>query len=155
MLLNGRITMKTLKRWKMFPNFSKKLFNLYDLCLSSSSESEKNLRSLGAKNVKFIGNLKFCPTVNNEKDNYNFKLFFKNFNIWCAASTHSGEEEIILRTHILLKNKSLNIKTIIIPRHIARSKDIYKICVNSNLKGQIINKFDDISEKSEILILIL
>ena len=78
--------MKTLKRWKMFPNLSKKLFNLYDLCLSSSSESEKNLRSLGAKNVKFIGNLKFCPTVNNEKDNYNFKLFFKNFNIWCAQA---------------------------------------------------------------------
>ena len=52
--------MKTLNRWKKLPNLSKKLFNLYDLCLPSSKESEKNLKQLGAKNVKYLGNLKFC-----------------------------------------------------------------------------------------------
>tara|TARA_B100000886_G_C20411444_1_gene487252 strand:- start:397 stop:1617 length:1221 start_codon:yes stop_codon:yes gene_type:complete len=153
MLLNGRITMKTFKRWKMIPNLSKKLFNLYDLCLSSSNETEKNLRSLGAKNVKFIGNLKFCPTVNDDINNSNLKLFFKNFYIWCAASTHPGEEEIILRTHILLKKRNINIKTIIIPRHITRSKEIYESCFNLKLKGQIINNYNDISKESEILVI--
>lgn len=59
-LLNGRITMKTLNRWKKLPNLSRKLFNLYDLCLPSSKESEKNLNQLGAKNIKYLGNLKFC-----------------------------------------------------------------------------------------------
>ena len=54
MLLNGRITIKTYNRWKIFPKLSKKIFELYNLCLCSSLESEKNLRSLGAKNVKFI-----------------------------------------------------------------------------------------------------
>ena len=55
--------MKTFKRWKMIPSLSKKLFNLYDLCLPSSYESQKNLKSLGAKNIRFIGNLKFCFTI--------------------------------------------------------------------------------------------
>ena len=54
-LLNGRITMKTFNRWKMFPKFSRKIFNLYNLCLTSSKESENNLKSLGATNVKFLG----------------------------------------------------------------------------------------------------
>ena len=153
MLLNGRITTKSFKRWKIFPNLSKKIFNLYDLCLTASSESEKNLKSLGAKNVKFIGNLKFCVSASDKNDNYDLKSFFNNYFIWCAASTHRGEEEIILRTHNLLKNKINNLLTIIIPRHIIRSKEVYDICNKLNLKGQIVSKSDDIIEKSEILII--
>ena len=152
-LLNGRITTKSFKRWKIFPNLSKKIFNLYDLCLTASSESEKNLKSLGAKNVKFIGNLKFCVSASDKNDNYDLKSFFNNYFIWCAASTHRGEEEIILRTHNLLKNRIKNLLTIIIPRHIIRSKEVYDICNKFNLKGQIISKSDDIIEKSEILII--
>ena len=153
MLLNGRITTKSFKRWKIFPNLSKKIFNLYDLCLTASSESEKNLKSLGAKNVKFIGNLKFCVSASDKNDNHELKSFFNNYFIWCAASTHRGEEEIILRTHNLLKNKINNLLTIIIPRHIIRSKEVYDICNKFNLKSQIISKSDDIIEKSEILII--
>ena len=153
MLLNGRITTKSFKRWKIFPNLSKKIFNLYDLCLTASSESEKNLKSLGAKNVKFIGNLKFCVSASDKNDNHELKSFFNNYFIWCAASTHRGEEEIILRTHNLLKNKINNLLTIIIPRHIIRSKEVYDICNKLNLKGQIVSKSDDIIEKSEILII--
>ena len=153
MLLNGRITTKSFKRWKIFPNLSKKIFNLYDLCLTASSESEKNLKSLGAKNVKFIGNLKFCVSASDKNDNYDLKSFFNNYFIWCAASTHRGEEEIILRTHNLLKNKINNLLTIIIPRHIIRSKEVYDICNKLNLKGQIVSKSEDIIEKSEILII--
>ncbi len=152
-LLNGRITFKTLKRWKIFPHFSKKIFNLYDLCLSSSIESEKNLKSLGAKNVKFIGNLKFCSRVTHRESNNDLKSLLNNNYIWCAASTHPGEEEIILKAHILLKRKGINIITIIIPRHINRSKKIHKTCNNFKLHSQIINDFDDIYKKSEILII--
>ena len=40
-LLNGRITTKTFNRWKILPNFSKKIFSSYNLCLASSIESKK------------------------------------------------------------------------------------------------------------------
>ena len=153
MLLNGRITMKTFRRWKLLSRSSLKLFGLYDLCLSSSKESEKNLKSLGAKKVKFIGNLKFCTKVNSEKRYIELKSIFNKHNIWCAASTHPGEEEIILKTHALIKQEGIKIITIIIPRHINRSKEINKISKNLNIKSQIVNKFEDISKDSEILII--
>ena len=151
-LLNGRITMKTFKRWKLASSSSLKLFSLYDLCLSSSKESEKNLKSLGAKNVKFFGNLKFCANINSKKKYIDLKSIFIKHNIWCAASTHPDEEEVILKTHILLKQKGIKIITIIIPRHINRSKEINKISSEFNIKSQIINKFEDISKDTEILI---
>ena len=46
-LLNGRISLKTFRKWKTIKNFSKKIFSCYDLCLSASSESENHLKSLG------------------------------------------------------------------------------------------------------------
>ena len=48
-LINGRITEKTFKRWLLFPNFSNMLFKKFNLCLSSSKESKKYLKKLGAK----------------------------------------------------------------------------------------------------------
>ena len=43
-LLNGRITKKTFKKWKMVSKFSNILFSKLDLCLSSSQESKNYLK---------------------------------------------------------------------------------------------------------------
>ena len=72
-LLNGRITKKTFNRWKMISSFSKKIFNNFNLCLSSSKESKKYLKSLGATNVKLLGNIKFSQ-LENEKNTLNKKI---------------------------------------------------------------------------------
>ena len=82
--------MKTFKRWKKLSKLSTKLFGLYNLCLASSNESEKNLKSLGASKVKFIGNLKFCGSVTDKDNKYELKSLFNNHHIWCASSTHQG-----------------------------------------------------------------
>ena len=48
----------------------------------------------------------------------------KNRKIWCAASTHPGEELICAKAHSILKKSYNNILTIIIPRHINRTEKI-------------------------------
>ena len=58
-LINARITSKSLKRWLKFPRTAKKIFNSFDLCLSSNKETEKFLRDLELKNVHYHGNIKF------------------------------------------------------------------------------------------------
>ena len=134
-LLNGRITKKTLGRWLMFPNFAKSLFQKFQICLSSSLESKKYLKKLGAKNIKFIGNLKFSQseTESLELDN-SLKNFLKSKNLWCASSTHYNEEKFCGQTHLILHKKYKNLLTIIIPRHIGRVKLIENELSNLNLK---------------------
>ena len=56
-LLNGRITKKTFRKWLIFSDFANTLFRKFDLCLSSNIESKKFLKKLGAKKIKYIGNL--------------------------------------------------------------------------------------------------
>ena len=152
-LVNGRVTKKTFKKWKIFPKFAKKVFNNFDLCIASSHESRGNLNKLGVKKLTFIGNLKF--SVKNESINiseYN-KAILDNFKVWCAASTHKGEELIAIKTHIKIKEKYNNILTIIIPRHINRVSGIKNLSNKFNLNAQILNNKDIINPNTEILII--
>ena len=134
-LLNGRITKKTFKRWLKLGNFSKKIFENFELCFSSSVESKRYLKTLGAKKIKYFGNLKFSQSEN-EKHliNSDFKKFIKNKKVWCASSTHKSEELFCGLIHKKIKKKYKNLLTIIIPRHIDRVDDIKMELNNLNLK---------------------
>tara|TARA_B100001057_G_scaffold230506_1_gene230796 strand:+ start:1946 stop:3178 length:1233 start_codon:yes stop_codon:yes gene_type:complete len=134
-LLNGRITKKTLSRWLFFPSFAKSLFDKFKLCLSSSIQSKKYLKKLGATNIKFLGNLKFSQSENPSLElNENLKRFIHSKKSWCASSTHFNEEKFCGLVHIKLKKKYKNLLTIIIPRHINRVKSIENELNNLNLK---------------------
>ena len=153
LLINGRITKKTFKKWMLVSKFSKKIFEKFDFCLASSNESEKNLQKLGVKNLRYIGNIKF--SVKMEKNillNKNFE-FLENKKFWCAASTHKGEEEICLKTHNQIKKKYKEIVTVIVPRHINRSKEIHHLCNRYFLSSQILSGNDKIEKNKEIIII--
>ncbi len=150
-LINARITKKSFKRWKLFPNFSKKIFEKFDLCLSSSKESQSYCKKLGLKSPKFFGNLKFSQSENeNVSLKKDIQKFLKKRIIWCASSTHETEEKLCGNIHNELKKSYKNLLTIIIPRHINRAQYIKNELENINLKvhshnsGKKINKEIDI-----------
>ena len=142
-LINGRITKKSFRRWNRFKNFSKEIFSNFDLCLTSNKVSKNYLTKLKAKNINYLGNLKFTESKN-KKSHLNEKLnkFLNSKNTWCASSTHDNEEIICGLVHLKLKKKIRNLLTIIIPRHIERSDQIkidleqlgLKVFLHSNKK---------------------
>ena len=152
-LINARITKKTLNKWKIFPSFAREVFNNFDLCLTASEESENNLKQLQVKNLIYIGNLKFTAKNSEKNLNESNKKILDNFKVWCAASTHEGEELIALKTHVDIKKTYNNILTIIIPRHINRVSYIKNLASSFDLNSQILNDSDIIQTDTEILII--
>ena len=150
-LLNGRITKKSFRRWKFFSYFAKSIFGKFYLCLSSNTETKKYLKKLGAKNIKFIGNLKFSQSEN-EKTNLNKDLInlINSRKTWCASSTHYNEEEFCGMAHIRLKKRFRNILTIIIPRHINRINSIKADLQNLDLKIHLDEPKKKISPDTDI-----
>ena len=145
-LINGRITKKTFNNWSSVPDFSKKFFSKFNICLASSNQSKKFLIRLGAKRVLFFGNLKFSETEKvNFKINDSLQKNLISRKIWCASSTHDTEEVICGKVHIKLKKKYKNLLTIIIPRHVERVNAILTKLGKFNLKVQ---KFS--SNKKEV-----
>ena len=150
-LLNARITKKSYSRWKFFPNFSKKIFEKITLALPQNMESKKYLKLLGTKEIKLIGNLKFFGEA--QKDNIKNLLLKKKFLkkiIFCAASTHKGEELFIGKVHKELKSEIKNLITIIIPRHVNRKKEILDELNNIGLNSQLHTSPKKLSRDTDI-----
>ena len=129
-LLNGRMSDKSFKNWSYFKFFFKKIISNFSLILTMSRIDKENFKKLGAKNINFIGNLKFC----NEEQHYDkllekkAKKLIGNRPVWLAASTHHREEMYAATIHCKLKER-LNLKnllTIIVPRNIKRTSKIKK-----------------------------
>ena len=150
-LVNARITDKSFRRWKKFSLYSKIFFQNFDLCLSASLKSKKYLKSLGAKKIKYIGNLKFTQS-DKDIDNLNddLKKNFLSRKIWCASSTHETEERICAHVHKKLKTKYKNLLTIIIPRHVHRTKKIINELSAMDLKMHTHDSKEKISDKTDI-----
>ncbi len=152
-LLNARITKKTFLKWNTVPKTAKEIFSNFDLCLSSSIQTQEYLQKLNVKNIKYLGNLKLAgevivnnkvPIINNDLN----KRFF-----WCALSTHNKENLFCLNVHRILKNTFSNLTTIIIPRHINKVKSVQSVCKKLNLENQILSNDEKIDEKKDIIII--
>ena len=153
LLVNARITLKTFKKWMLIKRTSKKIFESFDHCFASSSESEKLLKKLGAKKVDYYGNLKFCDDIDIKKIENKSKNVLLNKNFWCAASIHKDEEGFCIEAHLNLKNKISNLLTIIAPRQLYRSKNIKSYCDKKGLQAQILNNDNTIDFSKEVVIL--
>jgi len=150
-LLNGRITKKSFKRWIKFPDSAKKIFSKISLAMPQNIETSKYLKKLGVKKIKIAGNIKYFGKSINLIDK-NTKNFFKNRLIFCAASTHYNEELFIGKIHKQLKLKFKNLLTIIIPRHINRSSSIIDNLHDIGLKIITRSSKQKINKKTDIYI---
>ena len=104
-------------------------------------------------NIIYNGNIKLLSEINVKSINNLNKDALLKSKFWVSASTHDGEEDFCLKTHLLLKNEFNKLKTLIAPRHISRSEKIKKLCDNYNLNSQILNENDQIKDNSEIIII--
>ena len=124
-IMNARITKRSFNKWQIFPNFAKHVFSKITLALPQNLETLKYLKLLKVRDIKTAGNLKYYG----QKDNHDYskkllKNKFKDFKVWCAASTHFNEEILIGNLHKKLKKKERKLITIIIPRHVSRINEI-------------------------------
>ncbi len=152
-LINARLTFKSFNRWMMFPATSKKIFGIFNLFLCSNIETKNNLEKLNIKNIFFKGNIKLIDKIDEEKIKNNNEEFLLNNRFWFAASTHKEEDIFCLKTHLELKKKFKDIVTIIAPRHIERSYEIYDLSKKFNLNVQILNNNQTILKNNEIIII--
>ena len=107
-LINARISDRSYKSYLKFGFFYRYLFKFVDKIYAQSDLDKQRLQRLGAKNIVVSGNIKsaFLPSPS--------KIYAKpKERVIVLASTHAGEEELILRE----LNLGANDKLILVPRH--------------------------------------
>jgi len=135
-LLNARLTKKTFLKWLKLKNFSISVFKNITVAYPQNLETKTYLEKFQTNKIIQLGNLKFTEgeQENFEQINLKLKNQFKDKKIWVASSTHANEEVFCAKAHIELKKKIKNLITVIIPRHVHRSRNIISEIKNLNLK---------------------
>ena len=93
-LVNGRISNKSFKRWQQFDFISKELLSCFTFCLGQSEEDAYRLRVLGAKDSMCLGNLKYAglPIPIDEQAKSELQKEIGDRPTWLVGSTHNDEE---------------------------------------------------------------
>jgi 3-deoxy-D-manno-octulosonic-acid transferase len=135
-LVNGRMSEHSYGRWRHFPKTIETLLRRFDLCLVRSSNDAERFGTLGAPRISITGNLKFdVPALPvDSRKRAALADTIKGRIVVAAASTHPGEETVIVDVHRRLKNTFPHLMTIIAPRHPQRGPAIAEIAATAHLR---------------------
>jgi len=126
MLLNGRMSERSLRGWRRVPRFARSLVGAFDRIWAQSEADAARFKQLGGRCVESPGNLKFSadPLPADPAVLATLQAALANRPVWLAASTHKGEEELIGRVHHRVAPDFPGLLTIIVPRHPGRGAEI-------------------------------
>jgi len=139
MLVNGRISHKSMASYRRFPFFFKPLFQTFrHLCMQTETD-RVNMIDLGVpeERVHNLGNLKFdTPLVTASTATQGPPMELPDDSrLLIAGSTHRGEEEIILSTYVRLRAAFPDLFLMIAPRDISRGKEIQELAAAKGITG--------------------
>jgi 3-deoxy-D-manno-octulosonic-acid transferase len=153
-LVNGRLSDRSFKRWKKRAYLAEALFeNLAHVVAQSQADGER-FAQLGARPVTVSGNLKGDtqppPVDPAELDRVRDEIGDRK--TWAAISTHDGEEAIAIAVHKLLRKRHPNIVTIIVPRHPERADAVYADATVAGLNVARRSRRDPIGPETDVFL---
>jgi 3-deoxy-D-manno-octulosonic-acid transferase len=112
LLINARMSDRSFPKYQRISWLYKMIFSKVDEVYAQSHIDKERLERLGAKNIQVIGNIKLAkiPSVTKHLTKPKALLI-------CAASTHEGEEKLILEAFLKLKEEEPTARLILVPRH--------------------------------------
>ena len=136
-LVNGRLSERSFQRWSRLPHVIGALFERFALCLAQTPADAERLARLGAPHVAVAGNLKYdaAPPPADPRLVAHFSGLIAGRPVWLAASTHPGEEEIVIAVHRALAQRHPELLTIIAPRHPNRGVEIAALAERSGVRA--------------------
>lgn len=126
LLVNGRMSERSFKGWGRTPRTAEALLSRIAVCLAQTQEDAERFARLGAPRVSVTGNLKYdsaVPAVD-EAHLAHLRSVVGGRPVWAAASTHPGEDAMVARAHLALKDRLPDLLTVLVPRHPHRGAEI-------------------------------
>src|SRR4030081_3661711 len=134
-LINGRMSHRSFPRGRRVASTISALLGRFDICLAQSHVDAERFTALGSRNVITTGNLKLdvpAPPADTAKLERLMSMT-RGRPIIVAASTHPGEEDILLAAHRTLAGYFPSLLTVVVPRHPGRGEAIARTIAASGL----------------------
>ncbi len=125
-LVQARLSARSAGRWRRLGGTLRHLLEGFDPVVAQTAADRRRFEDLGVANVQGPINLK-ADSAAPEADPAALSALRNNLGrrpFWLAASTHSGEEELVLDAHVRLRSGWPDLLTILLPRHPDRGPTI-------------------------------
>jgi 3-deoxy-D-manno-octulosonic-acid transferase len=136
-LANGRMSDHSVKGYRKIKFFIGGLLAKFDrMLVQSDGDAKRYLEISPRANIAVCGNMKFDQEVPADPGDANLDACFGTSprTVILGASTHSGEEELLVRCFTELKAEFPELKLVLVPRHAERGADIAAMLQARNLK---------------------
>ncbi|SLN41316.1 3-deoxy-D-manno-octulosonic acid transferase [Oceanibacterium hippocampi] len=134
-LVNARMSERSFRTWGRLPGLIRPLIGGFALCLAQNEGVAERLEGLGARAVACRGDLKWAaaplPVAVDLRDRFAAAIGARP--VWVAASTHPGEEAMLLDVHRRLAARLPGLLTILVPRHPKRGGEIAALIAGAGL----------------------
>nr|WP_238934770.1 glycosyltransferase N-terminal domain-containing protein [Maricaulis parjimensis] len=125
-LINARMNERSIQSWRRRPDTARWLLGQFAWIGAADTRTRDGLEDLTGYHVTLAGNLKLearlAPPDPQVLDGFRSALDGRP--VWLAASTHPGEDEIVLAAHAKLLEQSPGALLILAPRHPERAGKI-------------------------------
>ena len=125
-LVSARLTPAAARGWQRSGPIGRAIFARIPLILTQDNDSATRARALGAPDVRVAGSLKTAarPLPVDAAERARMAAAIGDRPVWTAASTHAGEEEIVIDAHARIRDQRPDALLILAPRHRERGPDI-------------------------------
>jgi 3-deoxy-D-manno-octulosonic-acid transferase len=134
-LVNGRMSFRSFRRWRNRPGLSRPLFSAFSLVLAQNERFAQRFTALGTPRTVAVGNLKADapPPPVDLAGHKKLAAALAGRTVWLAASTHPGEDDIAAVAHLAMKKARPDLLTVIVPRHPERGPFIARLLAGAGL----------------------
>ncbi|MBU0469414.1 MAG: 3-deoxy-D-manno-octulosonic acid transferase [Candidatus Omnitrophica bacterium] len=153
--VNGRISDKALRGYKRMLLLTKNVLSCVKVFCMQSEMDCSRIISLGAgkDKVHMVGNLKFDGFDDVLEVAPSLCGYGKEDRLFVAGSTHPKEEELIVDVYKNLLGEFKDLRLVIVPRHIERSDEVFRVIENNGLKAVLFSNNADMGkEKDKVLV---
>jgi 3-deoxy-D-manno-octulosonic-acid transferase len=154
LLINARISARTFRRWRAMRGLARTLLGPFDRILAQDALAGEQLTVLGADpgRLSVEGTLKegAAPLPYDEAERVRIARALSGRPVWLAASTHPGEEEMVLVAHGRARRALPMLALILAPRHPTRGDALAEmlrgrgLAVSQRSKGEPVGADTDV-----------
>jgi 3-deoxy-D-manno-octulosonic-acid transferase len=126
-MINARISPRSAAAWgRWAPGLARDLLGRFALVMAQSEDDAARLRGLGATGATCRGNLKAAaaPLPVDVAELARMRALLGRRPVLLAASTHPGEDEVVIAAHRAMAPRLPGLLTIIAPRHPQRGTEV-------------------------------
>lgn len=153
-LVNGRLSPRSFERWSRRRGAARELLSAFAVILAQDEGNADRLSTLSGTTVKVPGNLKRAAAALPANDTSLAALdhAIGDRPVWLAASTHPGEETLVLDAHAQLSGQVPGLLTVIAPRHPNRGGEVLDLVGAAGLSARRRSDGHDPAPKDDVYV---